>query len=597
MNHFFQHISKLTGFIGPKLFVSYRRSEGSQVVGRMKDRLDSRFWRWNVFVDTESIPLGVNFQDFVSDSIEECDVVLMVIGPDWLGGQEKGMRRIDQEFDPIRFEVMTAQENGRRIIPILIDDASMPGPSELPEEIQKFDLRNAQELRGGIDFNSDYRRLTHNLPWPQKIRLLITFLVLSVLLIPFARMLLPQDYGVPIVVESMSPNGETKLTMLLRVVPGLKSGSIPLTDEAWEQELQKVDQTVSTDVSKVEELPLPVLPALEDSTLSEVPSIPREEVDRPRFFDPSTIPDQFIHEPITALELPVEQPESANVLDIALREALLTALSARESELRIRVNLDKMKIETSGLSIPTESWIKICNIMNEVEEAYWKLLVMYREVDACRSKLDVLDRIAERVKAYQNVEQLSNQQFSVDVAQANVINAKTNLQRAISHAKNAEQTLKSIIAFPDLHNSFLRPIDEPVFNEIQFDLDYQVHHVMSVASPVRPPISEEVQQHLFRIEQEVRDQLEKLHARVYEKYRIMKSMETLVDANSRQIKHLEVQSQVGVASFDKYSQKLISQTQSELAFYRAQIEYELSIKDVVFAAGSLINYRDVTLVP
>ena len=59
-----------------------------------------------------------------------------------------GSRRLDDPADFVRYEVALALERGKVVIPVLIDDVSMPLASRLPEILQALpDLRDPLEYR------------------------------------------------------------------------------------------------------------------------------------------------------------------------------------------------------------------------------------------------------------------------------------------------------------------------------------------------------------------------------------------------------------------------------------------------------------------
>ena len=70
--------------VSPRIFVSYRREDSRGQAGRMNDRLASEFGQSNVFMDVDSIPLGVDFVQRLHAEVARCDVLLAVIGPQWL---------------------------------------------------------------------------------------------------------------------------------------------------------------------------------------------------------------------------------------------------------------------------------------------------------------------------------------------------------------------------------------------------------------------------------------------------------------------------------------------------------------------------------
>lgn len=126
--------------------ISYRREDTKQIVGRIHDYLAQAFSKPNVFLDFDSIPPGVDFRDHIAETIKRSKVVLVVIGSRWAGN------RIHQGNDFVRMEVAAALELGRRIIPVLIDDAQMPKPESLPEDIAELAFRNAVRIDSGPDF-------------------------------------------------------------------------------------------------------------------------------------------------------------------------------------------------------------------------------------------------------------------------------------------------------------------------------------------------------------------------------------------------------------------------------------------------------------
>ena len=85
------------------VFVSYRRSDSGPRVGRLHDRLVARLGAERVFLDVESIPAGEDFDRFIADSLSKVDIVLAVIGPQWLELRDhQGLRRLDAEDDLVR---------------------------------------------------------------------------------------------------------------------------------------------------------------------------------------------------------------------------------------------------------------------------------------------------------------------------------------------------------------------------------------------------------------------------------------------------------------------------------------------------------------
>ena len=91
---------------------------------------------------------GVDFVDYLSGQLAECDVLLAIIGPKWLDAKDDtGRRRLDDPADYVRLEIAAALDRKIRVVPVLVDGARIPRPDELPEDIKTLARRNAIELR------------------------------------------------------------------------------------------------------------------------------------------------------------------------------------------------------------------------------------------------------------------------------------------------------------------------------------------------------------------------------------------------------------------------------------------------------------------
>lgn len=148
-----------------RIFISYRREDCMVHAGRLAENLQHRVGA-EVFLDIESIPPGVNFPDYIAREIAACDVVLVMIGDDWLSiADHDGTRRIADTRDWVHIEVAAALGRGVLTIPVLVEGARIPRPDELPEPIANLALRNAVELRDS-SWSLDFERLARALPKP-----------------------------------------------------------------------------------------------------------------------------------------------------------------------------------------------------------------------------------------------------------------------------------------------------------------------------------------------------------------------------------------------------------------------------------------------
>src|ERR1700752_1236447 len=144
-----------------KIFISYRRADSKYVVDRIRDRLNEAFDEDAIFRDIESIPLGQNFSDVLNQSTSTCDVMLVVIGPQWAGVTDsQGNKRLADPGDYTRLEVETGLANKKiLVIPVLVMGAQMPAAGDIPESLRDLLFRNAISVRNDPDFTPDMERL------------------------------------------------------------------------------------------------------------------------------------------------------------------------------------------------------------------------------------------------------------------------------------------------------------------------------------------------------------------------------------------------------------------------------------------------------
>lgn len=133
---------------GERVFISYRRSDSAPFVGRLADSLRADFGREAVFQDYSSIAPGADFAAAIQREIDRADVVLVVIGRDWLvEDPESGAPRLFAQEDFVRREILAALASAPRVIPIRADGAALPARHELPEDLGGLMGRNALSVQ------------------------------------------------------------------------------------------------------------------------------------------------------------------------------------------------------------------------------------------------------------------------------------------------------------------------------------------------------------------------------------------------------------------------------------------------------------------
>jgi hypothetical protein len=154
----------------PQIFISYRREDTSGDAGHLAEDLEKRFGRRKVFIDIDKIAPGTDFDDRIQHALARSKVTFVLIGKRWLEPTHGGIRRLDDEEDYVRREIVAAI--GREdvaVVPVLVGGASMPSASALPRDMASLARRQASELTNSR-WRYDVKRLCkiaqqYDRPW------------------------------------------------------------------------------------------------------------------------------------------------------------------------------------------------------------------------------------------------------------------------------------------------------------------------------------------------------------------------------------------------------------------------------------------------
>jgi hypothetical protein len=131
-----------------KVFLSYRRADSQVSAGRMAQFLDAIPAVDAVFLDVDGIAPGENFETKIQDTLARVSHVFLLIGAQWAGPTgASGRTRLFDDDDMVRRETRLALASGAMVVPILLDEARMPAPGDVPEDLKALPSINAYALR------------------------------------------------------------------------------------------------------------------------------------------------------------------------------------------------------------------------------------------------------------------------------------------------------------------------------------------------------------------------------------------------------------------------------------------------------------------
>lgn len=133
----------------PKIFISYRRDDSEAHTDILYERLVQHFGREQIFFDIDNIPVGHDFVEVIESAVNSCDMLLAVIGKQWLLISDGQSRRLDNPDDFVRLEIGSALRSKIPVVPVLVQGAGMPRPEDLPDELKGLARRHAFQISRG----------------------------------------------------------------------------------------------------------------------------------------------------------------------------------------------------------------------------------------------------------------------------------------------------------------------------------------------------------------------------------------------------------------------------------------------------------------
>lgn len=133
--------------MGGLAFISYRRDDAAGTARHLYSVIKRSLPNSTIFMDVDGIEPGRDFVEVLASNVQRCDVLLALVGRSWATiSDANGARRLDNENDYVRNEIAAALKRDIRVIPVLVDGATMPSEDQLPHELKPFARRHALRI-------------------------------------------------------------------------------------------------------------------------------------------------------------------------------------------------------------------------------------------------------------------------------------------------------------------------------------------------------------------------------------------------------------------------------------------------------------------
>lgn len=128
------------------IFISHRRLDADFAAELLEAEMAERFGRSLVFRDSRRFDVGADFDPSLWRRLLRSDVVIVVIGPHWLVGADGG-QPIREPDDYVRRELVAALHHNVKVVPVLVDQSSLPAEADLPDDLRLLGRLQYMRLR------------------------------------------------------------------------------------------------------------------------------------------------------------------------------------------------------------------------------------------------------------------------------------------------------------------------------------------------------------------------------------------------------------------------------------------------------------------
>ncbi len=141
----------------PPIYISYKQSSNQPVAERIHEHLQNTFGQ-DAIASAKTLPPGLDFAGYLEKVMDDTIVCPVIIGEDWASTQQ-----LDNPDNFLRIELEKAiNAPGIRIVPVLVNNATMPSAEQLPESLRGLARLSAIHIRDN-HFKADMQTLIHHI--------------------------------------------------------------------------------------------------------------------------------------------------------------------------------------------------------------------------------------------------------------------------------------------------------------------------------------------------------------------------------------------------------------------------------------------------
>ncbi len=128
-----------------KIFINYRHEDTQGTAWALYLLLEQALGGENVFFDNGTLRPGMRWLDEIKSHLSEAGVMIALVGSRWIPSLIGHMKAGDTDYVAREIDLALRAGPHVTVIPVLVDDAQLPAPRELPQFLKP--LRACQEER------------------------------------------------------------------------------------------------------------------------------------------------------------------------------------------------------------------------------------------------------------------------------------------------------------------------------------------------------------------------------------------------------------------------------------------------------------------
>lgn len=233
---------------------------------------------------------------------------------------------------------------------------------------------------------------------------------------------------------------------------------------------------------------------------------------------------------------------------------------------------------------PADFGAGVRNVVSDIERAYWELSYNYRKLNAVQAGRDTALQTWRRLHALSVTGVKGGEAEKEAHAREQYVLFRAQVENALEQLYTAEDRLRYRLGLGPDQPGLIRPVDEPTKDKVRFDWKEVLIEALDRVAERSPEKELELTRALTN---SLRD--------VDRNYQVSRTTFNRRLAAAKQVEAVTATYESGTSTLDMLLDAQRRQADAEGAYHRALVDYNLSILQVHFHKGSLLEHHGIML--